>query len=75
TNTGTFVDVNDTGSNPALADTDGDGFDDGLEVALGSDPNVAGSVPVPGLGPLPALLLVSGLALVAGRGLRHRRSG
>jgi cysteine-rich repeat protein len=38
TNTGTFVDSNDTGTNPALADTDGDGFDDDVEVGAGTDP-------------------------------------
>jgi hypothetical protein len=32
TNTGTFVDANNTGTNPLLADTDGDGFNDGAEV-------------------------------------------
>ncbi len=75
TNTGTFVDADNTGSNPALADTDGDGFDDGLEVNLGSDPNNASSVPTaPGLAPVPALMLVGGIALAAGRILRRRRS-
>jgi DNA-binding beta-propeller fold protein YncE len=60
TNTGTFVSATDTGSNPLLADTDSDGFDDGLEVALGSDPNDAGSFPggVPALGPAWQLALV-----------------
>ena len=32
TNTGTFVDATNTGTNPLLADTDGDGFNDGAEV-------------------------------------------
>lgn len=47
TDTGTFVDANDTGSNPFVADTDGDGFADGEEVTGShaqfggsSDPNV-----------------------------------
>lgn len=47
TNTGVFVDDNDTGSNPFIADTDGDGFTDLSEVTgshgqLGgpSDPNI-----------------------------------
>jgi hypothetical protein len=81
TNTGTFVDPDDTGTNPALADTDGDGFDDGVEVAAGSDPNDPSSTPdspeppsVPALGPLAALLLVGGLLLARGRSLRQRRS-
>ena len=79
TNTGTFVNGQDTGTNPALADTDGDGFDDGVEVAAGSDPNSAASipgvVPIPALGPLPSMLLVGALAIAAGRGLRRRRTG
>jgi hypothetical protein len=81
TNTGTFVGPDDTGTNPALADTDGDGFDDGVEVAAGSDPNNPSSTPdspeppsVPALGPLAALLLVGGLLLAGGRSLRQRRS-
>jgi len=32
TNTGIFVDANDTGTNPLLADTDSDGYNDGAEV-------------------------------------------
>jgi hypothetical protein len=37
TDTGTFVDENDTGSDPFDADTDDDGLDDGAEVTLGTD--------------------------------------
>lgn len=33
-------------TNPLLGDTDGDGFDDGLEISKGSDPNSADSFPV-----------------------------
>ncbi len=39
TDTGMFVDENDTGSDPNDFDTDDDGYFDGLEVALGTDPN------------------------------------
>ena len=39
TNAGVFVSASDTGSNPGLADSDGDGFSDGEEVHAGSDPN------------------------------------
>ena len=45
TNTGIFVGVNDTGTNPAKADTDGDSFDDGVEVTAGTDPTNASSFP------------------------------
>jgi len=38
TNTGVYVDVNDTGTDPDEPDTDGDGYTDGIEVAQGSDP-------------------------------------
>ncbi len=38
TNTGVFVDASDTGTNPALSDTDGDGYDDSDEVTQGTDP-------------------------------------
>jgi hypothetical protein len=38
TNTGTFVDADDTGTDPLNPDTDGDGFNDGAEVVLGTDP-------------------------------------
>jgi cysteine-rich repeat protein len=38
TNTGTFVDANDTGTDPTLPDTDGDGFNDDVEVTAGTDP-------------------------------------
>ena len=39
TNTGTFVDGSNTGTDPYNADTDGDGVPDGQEVAAGTDPN------------------------------------
>jgi hypothetical protein len=79
TNTGTFVHANDTGTNPALADTDGDGFDDGAEVAAGTDPTDpldfpgAPEVSVPALGGLAQALLVAALLLVAQLRLRRRR--
>jgi len=68
TNTGTFVSASDTGTDPFVADTDGDGFDDGAEVAAGSDPNDAGSVPqVPALPLWGAGLLAVGLGAVVRR--------
>ncbi|MBW1884545.1 MAG: hypothetical protein JRJ58_13500, partial [Deltaproteobacteria bacterium] len=66
TNTGVFVSATDTGSAPFLADTDGDGFDDGFEVAAGTNPNNAASFPgsVPGLsGGWLVALLISMLAV------------
>jgi len=47
TGTGVFVAAGNTGSDPLLRDTDGDGFDDGFEVARGSNPNLASQVPDP----------------------------
>lgn len=49
TGTGVFANRRDTGTDPNNADTDGDGFDDGTEVALGTDPNDAGDFPVASL--------------------------
>ncbi|HIM03019.1 MAG TPA: DUF4215 domain-containing protein, partial [Myxococcales bacterium] len=40
-----FIGVNDTGTNPAKADTDGDSFDDGVEVTAGTDPTNASNFP------------------------------
>ena len=87
TNTGVFVDASDTGSNPAMRDTDGDGFDDDVEVNNippkdPNDPNDfpgSGSggggfiAPVPALSPLGLGLLVSALAAGAGWATRRRR--
>ena len=75
TNTGTFVNGDDTGTSPALADTDGDGFDDGEEVLAGSDPtdplDTPDSPPIPGLGAIAGALL--GGALLGATRLRLRR--
>lgn len=59
--TGVFVSPSDTGTNPLVADSDGDGVPDGAEVALGSDPNDPDSVPPE----IPALPLALGLGLAA----------
>jgi hypothetical protein len=78
TNTGVFVNADDTGTNPTLEDTDGDTFTDGFEVASGSDPNDSGSTPspppVPMLAPVPTALLATALALAAATNLRRRWS-
>ena len=68
TDTGVFVSPGDTGTDPLAADTDGDGIDDGTEVAQGSDPTDPGSpAPVPLLAPVGvgALALVLGLLAAA----------
>jgi hypothetical protein len=63
TNTGVFISNNNTGSNPLVADSDGDGFEDGTEVAAGTDPNSASSFPgsVPTLGAWMRALMVIAL--------------
>ena len=62
---------------PFNADTDGDGFDDDVEVAAGSDPNdpldFPGAPEVPGLGGLVRALLSGALLLAGWLGLRRRR--
>lgn len=40
TNTGTFVSIRDTGTNPNVADSSGDGLKDGVVVNAGFDPTV-----------------------------------
>lgn len=45
TNTGQLVSRTDTGTDPALFDTDGDLFSDGVEVDTGSDPGDPASTP------------------------------
>ncbi len=81
TNTGVFVSASDTGSNPALVDTDGDGFADDEEVfALpeATDPNDPQSFPgapppvVPVLSP--AGLGALAVALLLGTWARRRRA-
>ena len=82
TDTGVFVNGSDTGTSPASADTDNDGFDDDVEVAAGTDPNdpleFPGSPPVadlPALSPAAYGTLVALVALAGGAGLRRRRWG
>ena len=82
TNTGTFVDASDTGTNPAAADTDGDGFDDASEIAAPfTNPNdpldFPGAPPpaVPAFGPAGLVTLASLLALAAAVALRRARVG
>ena len=80
TGTGVFVDADDTGTDPAKADTDGDGFDDGEEVGFGSDPNDPLSTPenfveAPGLGPVAMLLLGLGMLIAMRTALRRSVAG
>lgn len=77
TNTGTFTNASDTGTDPNNPDTDGDGYLDGIEVALGTDPNDPLDFPT-GL-PLKATLLMVtvlvglGAVLVRRNGLQSDR--
>jgi len=77
TETGVYAGESDTGSDPLDPDTDDDGWNDGVEVAAGSDPNDALSTPsqaVPALAPLGLgllALLLAGSACLAP--LRARR--
>jgi hypothetical protein len=78
TNTGTFVDTNDTGTSPTLADTDGDGFDDDVEVGAGTDPTNPLSFPGAPVPSVPAssdwsrLLSVLLMAALGGASIAYR---
>jgi hypothetical protein len=61
TNTGTFTDPEDTGTNRNNPDTDGDGVLDGTEIELGTDPNNPLDFPIL---PLRAAMLPMTLALL-----------
>ncbi len=69
TATGIFVSSLDTGSLPNVADSDGDGVHDGVEVELGFDPNDENSTPelsqVPATTPIGWALLLVALLLIA----------
>ena len=63
----TFVNAGDTGTDPLNADTDGDGVDDGTEVALGTDPNIPDLPLGPWVGLVAGLLMASSGLVVARR--------
>ncbi len=80
TDTRIFVSASNTGTSPALADTDGDGFDDDVEVTAGTNPN--NPIDFPGAPPPPQVpsfsaggLLALVMCLVLGTGwwLARRR--
>lgn len=49
TGTGIYVSSRDTGTKPDMADSDGDGVDDGTEVTYGTNPNDISNYPVPAI--------------------------
>jgi hypothetical protein len=78
TDTGVLVSLTDTGSDPFLTDTDGDGADDlweALNSTNPSDPNDIPSNYVPALGPFGQGLLLLALAAAAVVRLRPRPIG
>jgi len=74
TNTGTFVDSTNTGTNPNIPDTDGDGVIDGIEVALGTDPNDGLDFPTLPLWDAFEIFLIAALLMLAIRILIPIRS-
>ena len=56
-NSGNFVNANDTGSDPLLADTDADGYRDGFELLRGGDPTDAAGRPP--LSPAVSMILLT----------------
>lgn len=75
TDTGIFIDENDTGSDPNDFDSDNDGYFDGLEVALGTDPNDPFDFPI-GLSLQTTALLTAFLGMMGVAvfiGLRRRK--
>lgn len=79
TGTGVYVSPTDTGTDPLNPDSDGDGAEDGLEVASGSDPNDPGSLPLPPPVPLGGagslILLLAALTAMARFALRGATTG
>ncbi len=64
TDTGVYVSPTDTGTDPAVADTDGDTYNDGDEVDAGTDPTDPASFPGSG-SELPAASLLGLAALIS----------
>jgi len=78
TGTGVFNSPFDTGTDPLLTDTDGDSFDDDVEIASGTDPNNASDSPatgVPALSLFGLLVLGGALGFSAWFALRRNATG
>ncbi|NPU91663.1 MAG: hypothetical protein HPY82_07085 [Gammaproteobacteria bacterium] len=74
TGSGLFLSLTDTGTNPLLADSDGDGMNDGAEISQGRNPNGEGYVEVTGQQDVPLPLWTYPLLMLGLGWLGRRRA-